>query len=129
MMNRVIIMEKYLEVMRQSIELSNTIIVGYEQIQRFIEEGQFEEAILLYSDTINGIYSIENAVKPVLQELKIKEVPVLITAVVDSLDFIAYAFEERDYHKAQKALYVKLVPQYKQLKEKLEKAFNPYLVS
>lgn len=122
-------MERYTEAMKQSIELSETILEGFMHIHRLIDEGQFEQATMLFGDALSGIASIQSAVKPVLESLENIETDDVIISVVKAAGTVVNLFEEKNYMKVQEVLQFTLVPQFNRLNEELRKLFTPFLVS
>ncbi|EWG11497.1 hypothetical protein [Cytobacillus firmus] len=61
-------MEKYIEVMKQCLEISETILEGLHHIQKLLSEGKFEQTIYLYEDVLLAYSTIENSVEPLKEK-------------------------------------------------------------
>ena len=62
-------MEKYIEVMKQSLELSETILEGLQHIQKLLSEGKSEQTIFLFEDTLVAYETIVRTIEPAVNEL------------------------------------------------------------
>lgn len=115
--------------MKQSIELSETILEGLQHIQKLLSEGKQEQTVFLFEDVLTAYATISRTVEPVLKELNNETVTTVQADFSKAADLVVSAYEQKYYPKVQEILQFNLVPQFKKLKEELEKAFSPYLVS
>ncbi|UII55611.1 hypothetical protein LS684_18595 [Cytobacillus spongiae] len=122
-------MEKHIEVMKMSLELSETIVEGLQHIQKLLNEGKHEQTVFLFEDVLTAYESIGRTTKQVVKDLNQELILARQTEFGKSAELVVTAFEEKNYAKVQEILQFNFVPKFKKLKEELEKAFNPYLVS
>jgi hypothetical protein len=54
-------MEKYLDVMKRTVELSDSCLGVLEHIKVRLNEGAFEDTVQLMDDFVNGCYQIEKS--------------------------------------------------------------------
>jgi hypothetical protein len=122
-------MEKYINDMKQSTELLETILVGLEHIQKLLGEGKVDYSILLFEDTVQAFSMIETSVEGFPSETVLEELPLLTDNVRNAIQLIVSAYESKNYAKVQEVLQFSLLPKYKKWKNNLNKMFNSYLLS
>lgn len=122
-------MEKHIEVMKQSVELSETILEGLQHIQKLLSEGKHEQSVFMFEDVLQGFATIERTIAPAVKELYNESIPAKQAEFSQAADLVVTAYEEKNYAKVQEVLQFTLVPRFKKLKAELEQAFNPYIVS
>lgn len=122
-------MEKHIEVMRKSVELSETVQEGLQHIQKLLTEGQGEQTVFLFEDILSAYATITRTIEPALRELKNENIPAIQFECSKAADLVVIAYEAKEYAKVQEALQFNLVPKFKKLNQELESAFRPFLVS
>ncbi|MGJ9385227.1 hypothetical protein [Salipaludibacillus sp. CF4.18] len=123
-------MEKHLDVMKQSLQLSETVLEGLTHVQKQLNEKKYPEAMQLMDDVVGGFASIENSIGPVFEEMNDTElVEVHIGKVRESLERVVTSLEDHSYGTVQEILQFTLIPNVKKLKAEMETLFEPYLVS
>lgn len=122
-------MDKYIDVMKQSLTLTGTIIEGLQHIQKELGEGKLQETVFLFEDVVAGFLAVENSLMPVKEELEMKSVEDKLTSLKNTLELVVTAYEAKDQAKVQELMQFTIVPQFKELKEELEETFQPYVTS
>ena len=122
-------MEKYIEVMKQSLDLSGTILEGLQHIQKLLGEGKIDETMALFEDVISAFAVVERSIEPVKEELHDHELEDKVKSVKGALEHVVSAYEVKNHGKVQEVMQFTFVPQFKKLKDELERAFRPYLIS
>src|SRR5690625_1546206 len=122
-------MEKYISVMKQSIELLNTVQEGLEHVQALLKEGKFEESIPLFGDIVLGFSTTERTVVRLPEEILYEEVKTFTIKVRKALDLVVGTYETKNYYKMQEILQFTLLPRFKRWKDLLEEMFSSYLAS
>ncbi|WP_106496600.1 hypothetical protein [Lentibacillus sp. Marseille-P4043] len=122
-------MEKYIDVMKQTTMLQETVYEGLQHIQALLKEGKFEETIALFSETVQAFSSIEKAVIGLPDDILTEESKSLTTEVRDAFKIVVSSCELKEYGKVQEVLQFTLTPRFQRWMEELNKAFMPYLVS
>jgi hypothetical protein len=122
-------MEKYTEVMKQAIELIETMQEGIGHIRTQLNKGQYEQSVILFEDVMIAYATVERSLTPVLEGWGNEDVTPEMLKLRQSLEFIVSAYEQREYGKVIEIMQFSLIPQVKTWKEELEKAFHPYIVS
>lgn len=122
-------MEKQIGIMKQSLELSETILEGLQHIQKLLGEGKFEQTIYLYEDVLLAFSAIEKSVEPLKDELNSETFNSATTNLKYIMELVVDHYEEKNYAKVQEVMQFTLVPQFKKVKQELELAFKPYLQS
>lgn len=123
-------MEKNLEVMKQSLVLSETVLEGLTHLLKQLGEHKHSEAILLMNDVMMGIVSIENSVQPIFEKIADSvAVQEHLEQLHESMDNVVTALEQQSYETVEEHLQRSLIPQFEQVKNELETIFGPYLMS
>src|SRR5690349_7118852 len=115
-------MEKYIEVMKKSLELSETILEGLQYIQKLLSEGKTEQSVFMFEDALEAYTAISATIDPVVNELNNESIPAQQAPFSQAADLAVTAYEEKNYAKVQEMLQFTLVPRFKKLKEELEVA-------
>lgn len=115
--------------MKNSIELSETVLEGLQYIQKLLNEGKNEQSVFMFEEVLQAHETITRTIDPVVKELKNEGIPSKQAEFSNATNLVVTAYEEKNYAKVQEILQFNLVPQFKKLKEELEKAFNPFIVS
>ncbi len=121
-----IIVEKYVDVMKQSVELSDTLLEGLQHIQKLLGEGNAEQTIYMFEDVLLAYSTIEGSIEPIKEELKNEELTTSAIKLKQTLELVVSNYEAKDYNKVQEVIQFTLVPQVKKWKQQLQGAFQPY---
>ncbi|SDZ33544.1 hypothetical protein SAMN05421736_11031 [Evansella caseinilytica] len=122
-------MEKYIDVMKQSIELSETVLEGVIHIKKLLGEGKFEETMYLFEDVILAFSTVELSITPIKEKLTNNEIDATAMKVKEALALAVSGYETRSRGRVLEVIQFTLVLQVKKWKEELEKAFQLYTVS
>lgn len=125
-------MEKYSEVMRQTIELSDTCLEGMEHIFFQLRDGYMEGTIAILGDVIQAIFQLDQSVQLFGEVLPPKEVKPLSQSsqlIYNDLNHIVEAYEQGVSGQALDVLEFRLLPNYKKWKNSLEKCLHSYVVN
>lgn len=118
-----------MEVIRISLDLSETIFEGLEHIQKILGEGKFEQTIFLFEDVLEAFSSIERSIEPIIKKVDREALDEQLVSVKNALEIVVSTYEEKNYAKVQEVMQFTLRPQFKKFKAKIEEVFNPYLLS
>jgi len=122
-------MEKHVDVMKWSLELSDTIIKGFQHTQRLIRDGQFEQAITMFEESLKGYAQLEESVRPVLIDLEGTDIESQIERAQMKAHLIVHAFGNGDFSKVNEILQFTMIPLFKSLTKSMNQSFSPYVVS
>lgn len=122
-------MEKHIEVMKKSLDLSETILEGLQHTKKLLSEGKHEQSVFIFEDILQAFATIGRTIAPVLKELNNESISLKQAEFSQAADLVVTGYEEKNYTKVQEILQFTLIPRFKKLKEELEQTFNPYLVS
>ncbi|SFE52152.1 hypothetical protein [Alteribacillus iranensis] len=122
-------MEKHIHVMKQSVELTDTMIEGLQHIQSLFSEGKMESTMFLFEDIVTAFSSVEGAIQPVMEELSQQDLDNHLQRVRNALEVTVTAYERKQYGKVQEIIQFTLLPQTTSLQQNLETAFQPYILS
>ncbi|WP_339213811.1 hypothetical protein [Ornithinibacillus sp. FSL M8-0202] len=121
-------MDKHIDVMKQSLELQDTLMEGLKHIQIQINEGKYEDSILLFEEAVRAYSMIEKSLKGLPEGVLSDENIKLAEKVKVTIELVVSAYESYSYGKVQEILQFTLIPSFKKWKSELEKNFNQYLV-
>jgi len=122
-------MEKYVDVMKRSIELSETVIEGFQHTQRLIRDTQFEQAVLMFEESLKGYAQLEESVRPVILKLQDDEIESQLEKVQKKAHLIVDAFGKEDFSKVNEILQFTMVPLFKSITKSMDQLFSRYLLS
>lgn len=115
--------------MKKSLELTETILEGLQNIQRLLNEGKHEQSVFMFEDVLQAFATIGGTIAPALKELNNESISLQQAEFSQAADLVVTGYEEKNYTKVQEILQFTIIPRFKKLKEELEQTFNPYLVS
>lgn len=122
-------MEIYIPVMKKATNLLGTVIVGLRHVQMLLNEGRFEEAILLFETTVQAFLTIEDSLNSLPDEISKNDVKPLTNKVRNGIKLVVAEYETKKYEKVKEILQFTLIPRCNKWQQELEKAFAVYVVS
>lgn len=122
-------MEKYIEVVKQSIELSDTVLEGIQHIRKQLEEGKFEEAAFLFEDTIVAILTIERSVDPLVTQMSSNKISEIMVELKRILELLVGNFEDKNFSNVKEIMQFSLIPIFNQWKKELETNLKAFYTS
>jgi hypothetical protein len=122
-------MEKYRDVMEQSVELVNTMVEGTGHLQLLLNEGRFEQGIILFEDIMKAYAAIERSITPVVEEVEGEAISAQLGKVRESLELVLTHFEKKEFGRVKEVVQFNLLPQLKKVEAECSTAFSKYLVS
>ncbi len=122
-------MEKYMEVMRLTIELSDSCLAGIRHLQNQLNMGYMEESIILLQDVVGAFYQMEKAIQPIIDILVLTELEDKTNLVRDSLEHVVTFYEKEEDGQAYSMIEMKFLPYYLDWKEDIERSFTSYVVT
>lgn len=122
-------MEKYINVMQQATELTETMVEGLKHIQKLLGTGKFEESVILLENVVASFASVEQSIVPVKAKLDNHAIEAKTERVKEALNLILDACEAMNYGKVQEMMQFTLIPQVQRWQKELAQAFNPYIAS
>lgn len=122
-------MDKYLDVIRKTLQLSETILEGLTYIQANLDLGEFEKTKTMFTDVIEGIYQIQQSISAFLSELPANEIAALNGKLKNSLDGVVSAYEQKKAAQLKEKMEEELLPVFEQWQEELKRCLRPYLLN
>jgi len=122
-------MDNGCEVIRQSLDLSNTIGEGIQYVKLRFEAGHFEETLTLFQNVIEALLSIQKAVQPLVSNLSSNQLEYCSDNINSALQGIITAFEEGNRSMISGLIEQSLLPAYYKWQEELERCFVPHIAS
>ncbi len=121
-------MEKHIDVMKHSVELSETILEALQHIQKLLSEGKFAETMYLFEDVVLAFSTLQQSVTTINEKLENHEIDATAKKVQETLELVVSAYEENSHSELQEIAHT-LFLQVKKWYEELEKTFKLYIVS
>lgn len=123
-------MENYLEVMKQNLNVIETMVEGSTHVQKQLSERNYPEAVQLMEDVIIGFTAVERSTRPVLKNIEnTVEAEKYFNNVRSNLDLVVTHLESHSYARLQEIFQFTLIPNVKKLQRELEQHFQPYVLS
>lgn len=108
--------------------LSDSCLLGIEHLNKQLNEGFWEDSILLFKDVIGAFYQMEKATRPIIDMLELYELEAMTDLVRDSLDHVVGFYEKNEDGKAYNMIEMQLIPHYLNWKKEVERSFTPFTV-
>jgi len=122
-------MEKYLDIIKRTIQLSETCLEGLEYTKEKLNEGQFEQTIPLMNDSVIAFLQMEKSLQPIFPTFNSNHNESLTHSLQDAFDHAVTAYELGQRGKVLEVFQFTLLPNYKKWKDEIEKAFHTFVVS
>jgi RNA binding exosome subunit len=122
-------MEKQIDSLKRTIELTETCLEGIEHIKKRLNEGHFENAINLFSDIVEAYYLMERLIQSLAIQLPTNQLEERTISLRKAFEHSASAFEKNDWKKSQEIIQFTLLPAYKKWKSELGQALSVYTFS
>jgi hypothetical protein len=122
-------LEKYIDVIKRIVELSETMEEGLIHIRNQVNEGYFEFSVPLVTDVISAFASIEKSLWTSVDNVSNAELVNPFQNLQNSFNILTEAYEQGSGGRALEILHFNVLPTTKKWKAALEKSFEPYLVS
>ncbi|AKL93778.1 hypothetical protein CACET_c02620 [Clostridium aceticum] len=122
-------MDKYIEVMKQILPLLETIEEGFSHIQNQLTELRYEEALAMLQDVIEGIASIDGAMKPIYEELMENNISNLSLLLKESISKAIHKYKRGKEINLEIQVQNEIIPVFTDWKREIEKTLKPYVVS
>jgi hypothetical protein len=122
-------MEKYMDVMKRTVELSESCLGAIDHIKARLNEGAFEDTIRLMDDLVNGFYQIERSLQGFISKLPSNQIEGLTNRVRSAMEHTISAYEQGDRGKVLEIIQFNLLPSFKIWKAELDQVLSPYLIS
>ncbi|WP_184310954.1 hypothetical protein [Anaerosolibacter carboniphilus] len=122
-------MEKYTEVMRNAVDLSDTIHEALQYINEQLEIGNHSEVLGLLKDTSDAVIAIENSIIPILKQFSTEIILKGIDEFKVVLEQMEILYQGNNLTALKEVLSIKGIPLYIQWRSEMYKAFYPYIVS
>jgi hypothetical protein len=122
-------MEKYMDVMKRTLELSETMGEALEHIKSQVNEGQAESTIQLANDTMTAFASIVQGMRGFLDELPPNQVEEYTDKLLKGFEVLTKAYEQHQDGKILEVLQFNVLPAYKKWNRELVQHLQPYIVS
>ncbi|MGP4040721.1 hypothetical protein ACTWP4_12630 [Gracilibacillus sp. D59] len=122
-------MENQIVVMKNIVELSETMVEGLQHLQSEVENGNLDETMYLFEDFIQAFASIENAMNSMDDELKGDITEVKMDNVKENIEHVVQGYEKNDQNLLLENMQHHLEPTLLEWKKQMEKQFHPYILN
>jgi hypothetical protein len=121
-------MEKYMDIMKKTLELSESCLEALQHIIVRLNEGAFEDTIGLMDDFINGFYQMDTSIQGFIAELPSNQMEKTTNQLRSDIKQTVTSYEQGESNKIIECVQSSLLPSYKAWKAELEQAL-PNVVS
>ncbi len=122
-------MEKRIDRMRKIIELVETCLEGLEHAKSKMNEGDFENGVIMLHNVVDGYYQAELLLQPLYKDLPSNQLEPLDQALRNSLELVTSAYEQGERVKAMELMQFSVVPNFKKWQAELNRCLLPHIVS
>jgi len=122
-------MEKYIDIMKRTLELTDTCLEALEHIKQTLNEGQLDETFSLMNDSIAAFSQIETSLQSIYSTLYSNRIESLTHSLQSAFDHAVTACEMGQRGKVLEIFQFTLLPNYKKWQTELERVFHHYVVS
>ncbi|MCU6792941.1 hypothetical protein OB236_12505 [Paenibacillus sp. WQ 127069] len=122
-------MERYLEVMKLTAELSETCLEGIEHIPVQIERGLFEESMRLFVDVISAYSHIERSLLLIGRLLPMERIEDLNALIITSIEEIVDLYENLEWTKVLYIIRTRLIVIFVDWRNSIQTLVFPYILS
>jgi len=120
-------MQKKREVMKQSLELLQTIQEGLTHVQQSLNERKYDQTISLFEDAVYAFNTVENSVRGLGSEFVSDAADQTRERIVKGLDTAVGFYEQNAFGRVQETLQFTLIPAFEQWKKQLNLDFGKHL--
>lgn len=120
-------MNKQIEVIKQIIELMNTMAEGISYGKGKLNQQSPKEAIIILVDTTNAFATIELALQPILPKLSANSIQEKMDRLWSALATLVSDYEENQGRKCQEILQFNLEPSFKNWQAEVEQVLQQHI--
>lgn len=128
-LGRLIIIEKYREVIERILELLDTMEEGLDYIQKQLSELKYEEALVVLNDVIDAVHSIDSSIQPMEDKLPQNDISTLFSSFKEGLNKAVERFKQNNEVNIESLLEKEIISAFKSWREEVEKVLRPYVAS
>jgi len=121
-------MTKYYEVIQRTIEVGETGVKGLQHINVQMKNGDFESAVQLFNDVVQGIYEISVSFTLLENEMDLSSIREHTVSLFEEIEQVVAFFEKKDYGRVQSELESRLLPDYLVWHEEWLSVLRPYIL-
>ncbi|OUM90648.1 MAG: hypothetical protein BAA01_02165 [Bacillus thermozeamaize] len=121
-------MEKYIQVMLQIKDLSETCSEAIQYIRLRFEEGAFEQAAFLLMDLLEAVDALKQGLQPLAAWLD-DDLMLLLDHFRDTLVSVLICSEQQCWHQVTGLVVRELIPRYDRWKKELDRSLDSCLLS
>ncbi|MBS4025226.1 MAG: hypothetical protein KGZ96_06065 [Clostridia bacterium] len=122
-------MNQQIDVIKQILELMNTMAEGIAFVKGKLDQQSPEEAVNVLLDTTNAFATIELALQPILSKLPENSIQEKIDRLRSALATMVSEYEQNQGRKGQEILQFNLEPAFKNWQTELEQVLKPYILN
>ena len=113
---------------KRLLELAETGLEGLEYAKEQNGQGNFEQAMSVFTDVIHSFSEIENVLNTNQLECS-DDLTSATESLRDGFNWMVKAYESQEQSGTLEIMQLTLIPRYKSWQEKLEKSLSRYMVS
>ena len=118
-----------IDVVRQTLELSETVRAGLDYVQNRLEEGSFDEGFEMISNVLQGMSSIWRAMPVIINSLPGQNIENHLDRLRYALAYMEASYVQQLPDQAWAVLETALMPAYQDWQEEMYKSLKTYTFS
>jgi hypothetical protein len=122
-------MEKYMDIMQRTVELSESCLEGIHHIEKRLLEGQYEGTVFMLRDVLEAYYQLEKSTEIFVDSLPTNKLETLTDKLRVVFEKTVKGYEDDNYDSALKLIQTKLLPAYLKWQKELGRCTRSILVS
>lgn len=122
-------MDKYIEVVQNVLSLLDTIEEGIQHLKKQIFELRYEEGILMLEDIVDGKISIENAMEPMMENLRENKIKSLLKIFNEDINSILNLYENDNKSELEDIISNKFISDFLNWKTEVSDVLKVYTIS
>lgn len=115
-------------IMKQTMDLSETIFQGLQFADAHLDAGQIEESMEIMSGVLEGMGVIDRALPKVLRQLPENELAGSTDHLKEVLEYVKNSYVEGNFEQAGQVVKQLLIPAYIGWQHEIFRNFSPYIL-
>lgn len=115
--------------MKRTLDLADTCLQGLEHVRLCMEEGRFEDGIIMLNDTVQGYFQMEKSISLLIARLPDNNIALSGEDLRKALNTLISEQEKGNRGKVLEQMQLSLLPAYKKWQAELNKSLSPYVAS
>ncbi len=117
-----------ISIMKQTMDLSETIFQGLQFAEAHLDAGKFEESLEIMSGVLEGMQVIDRALPKVLNYMPDSDLGDSTDHLKEVLEFVKLSYVQGNFDEASTVVKQLLIPIYAGWRDEIFRKFSPYIL-